>query len=177
MALEVQPEEKNVSFEENSDKAKSETTNTNVQEKEKNENGKRKLRKTRPGASKPRVKCNIPELKDKIFDCSGYKQAEEYKKSKEALESYLSFHCKYGSDVRLSLENMSVFVVPEPITKKDNADDTDAKKLMNKRINEKRVDEYVLRECTLESNLREAYSIAWDMCTEELQAKLIGLRF
>ena len=83
MALEVQPEEKNVSFEENSDKAKSETTNTNVQEKEKNENGKRKLRKTRPGASKPRVKCNIPELKDKIFDCTGYKQAEDYKSQKK----------------------------------------------------------------------------------------------
>ena len=37
-------------------------------------------------------------------------------------------------------------------------------------------DEYVLREYTLESNLRQAYSIAWDMCTEELQAKLIGIK-
>ena len=122
------------------------------------------------------MKCNIPELKDKVFDCTGYKQAEEYKKSKEALESYLLFHCKYGSDVRLSLENMSVFVVPEPITKKDKTDNNDAKKLMNKRINEKRIDEYVQRECILKSNLREAYSIAWDMCTEELQSKLIGLK-
>ena len=35
MALEVQPEEKNVSFEENSDKTKTDTSNTNVQVKEK----------------------------------------------------------------------------------------------------------------------------------------------
>ena len=180
MTLEVKPSKKAVSFEKGNAKKKEETTNNNVEEKSKN-NGKKQTnkkvqRKTKTGTGKPRVKCNIPELKDRIFDCSGYKQAEDYKRSKEALESYVSFHCKYGTDVRISIENLDVFKIPVPSMEPINDTQPDEIKQMNKRINDKRVDEYVLREYTLESNLRQAYSIAWDMCTEELQAKLIGIK-
>ena len=53
---------------------------------------------------KARVKCQFPELKDKAFDCAGFKQAEECKKAKEALESWLTSHCKNGTNIWQTLE-------------------------------------------------------------------------
>ena len=180
MALEVNPQKKNekaVASDKRNEKPKEETTNNNVETKP-NQNNKKnqKNQKKKSSSNKPKVKCNIVELKDRYFDCSGYKQAEEYKRSKEALESYVSFHCKYGTDVRLSIENMSIFKIAVPTMENIESGDSESTKKMKQRINDKRVDEYVLRKCTLKSNLKQAYSIAWDMCTEELQAKLIGLK-
>ena len=62
---------------------------------------------------KPSVKCTIPELSSFIFDCSSFKQAEEYKKSKEALESCATTYGKYRSDLKISLGEMKAFTIPE----------------------------------------------------------------
>ena len=64
-----------------------------------NTNTKAKVIKPR----KPTVKCTISELDGYVFDCTGYQQAEEYKWSKEALESYV-VSLTHGTDVQVTLE-------------------------------------------------------------------------
>ena len=93
--------------------------NNNEKNENKNKNKKNESNKNRQGNNdrnnkrndrfrkKAQVKCQIPELKDKIFDCTGFKQAEEYKKAKEALESYLTSHCKHGTDIWQTIEKMA----------------------------------------------------------------------
>ena len=118
------------------------------------------------------MKCQIPELKDKVFDCTGFKQAEDYKKAKEALESYLTSHCKHGTDIRQTIEKMGKIKIPVPKPEKDAEGATPKDIARNKRITEKRVDAHVQRESALEENLALAHNIAWDMCTDELKAKV-----
>ena len=180
MTIEVEPEvkgseEKHEKFDvANNNNKINDKNNKNKKNNKNNKNnyGRNYKRNENRSVKKAQVKCQIPELKDKVFDCTGYRQAEEYKKSKEALESYLTSQCKHGTDIRQTLEKMVKFKVPAPIIKEDEQKDTDPQKAMNKRINEKRVDAYVQRENALEENIALAYNIAWDMCTDEMQAKL-----
>ena len=99
MALEVSPKRNPVPSNQGNANPKLETTNNNVESSSRqsgNSGGKNnKNKKNQKKSQRPKVKCTIVELKDRYFDCTGYRQAEEYKKSKEALESYVSFHCKY----------------------------------------------------------------------------------
>ena len=156
-----------------------ETINNNVEDKQKSKKqGKGKRNDDAQGRRKERqrfkakVKCTIAELKDKVFDSTGYKQAEDYKDAKEALESYVSSNCKYGTDIRLTLEKMVKFVVPEPTMMEEDSSDSGAHKARKRRINEKRIDAFVQRENTLEENMTMVYTIIWDMCSEEMHAKL-----
>ena len=60
--------------------------------------------------------------------------------------------------------------------KSEEEDDSETTKIMKKRINKRQIDEYVKRENALKENLRQAFLIAWDMCTEEMKAKLKGVK-
>ena len=63
------------------------TDRSNGNKKKKFKNNRRNNNSTfKPKYKKPSVKCNVPELKDWIFDCAGARQPEEYKQAKEALE-------------------------------------------------------------------------------------------
>ena len=84
---------------EKNEDVKKNTANANTDTHEKsNGNKKKKFKNNRrngnstfkPKYKKPSVKCNVPELKDRIFDCTGIKQPEEYKQAKEALEAFLA---------------------------------------------------------------------------------------
>ena len=107
-----------------------------------------------------------------MFDSTGYKQAEDYKDAKEALESYVSSNCKYRMDIRLTLEKMVKFVVPEPAMMEEETGVTGVHKARKCRINEKRIDAFVQQENMLEENMMMVYTIVWDMCSEEMHAKL-----
>ena len=79
---------------EDTEETQDDTINSNVEEKHNcKKQGKGKhhdiahMKHKRNQWIKVRVKCTIAELKDKVFDCTGYKQAEDYKDAKEALES------------------------------------------------------------------------------------------
>ena len=180
MTLEVEPvennEQKEVKFDvvnnnnekqENKNKSKKNENNKN----RRNYNDRNNKRNDR-FRKKAQVKCQIPELKDKVFDCTGFRQAEDYKKAKEALESYLMSHCKYGTDIRQTIEKMEKVTIPVPKTEKDADKAMAEDKVRNKRITEKCVDAFVQHESALEENLALAYNIAWDMCTDELKAKV-----
>ena len=107
MTLETVPEaEVEDRGSEDTEATQDDTINSNVEDKQnskKQGKGKRNdvVQMKRKGNQriKARVKCTIAELKDKVFDCTGYKQAEDYKDAKEALESYVSSNRKYGTDI------------------------------------------------------------------------------
>ena len=97
------------------------TTNNNVDTNDKSngekKSGRRKNQNQKKSGFKPKrakVKCQITELKGFAFNCTGYRQAEEFKEAKEALESYLSSQCKYGTDIRITVANLQKFDVPDP---------------------------------------------------------------
>ncbi len=118
-----------------------------------NKNSQKK--KQYPGSSrmkKPSVKCTIPELSGHIFDCSGFRQAEDFKKTKEALESYATTYSKYGSDLRVTLENLEKFKVPE-VTQMSHDELKD--NVYKTRMHQKEIDEYMARSAALEEGMRQ----------------------
>ena len=61
---------------------------------------------------KPSVNNQIKELHGYFFDCTGYKQAEEYKRTKEAIQSYVTTTFTMGTDVQKSIDEMKEVVIP-----------------------------------------------------------------
>ena len=66
----------------------------------------------------------------------------------------------------LTLENLKVPTLKQPDDLKSTATATD------RRIWEKRVDEYVKRESMLEDNINTLYSLVWGQCTDSLRARI-----
>ena len=149
--LEVEPSEPaDQDSESNEEMAPEDTVNNNIEENKKSrKSGKEKCgpypndKRNQNRMIKAKVKCQITELKNKVFDCTGYKQAEDYKEAKEAVESYVLSHCKNGMDIRLTLEQMKMFEVPEPIMMAETKDDSDVTKAKKKRFIQKHVDAFV----------------------------------
>ena len=54
----------------------------------------------------------IPELAEYYFDCSSFNETDRYINTKEKIIQYLG--TKYGGDVRISLEKMSIYQIPFP---------------------------------------------------------------
>ena len=181
MTIEVAPEDTNdkeveidvVNNNNNDQSDKSNKNNKNNKSKNKYVSNNKKYEKN---TKKLRVKCSIPELKDMVFDCNGFKQAEEYKKAKEALETYVTSNWSHGTDIRQCLEKLEVISITVPDAIQEPAGTSDAQKAINKRINEKRIDAFVQRENALEENIGRAYKIVWDMCTDEMHAKLKAIQ-
>ena len=123
---------------------------------------------------KPSVNNQIKELHGYFFDCTGYKQAEEYKRTKEAIQSYVTTTFTMGTDVQKSIDEMKEVVIPS----------YDKKRFTNESLK----DNYILQEefkiimkehhsktTTLKENLRTTYRIVWDLCTDALKENLKGL--
>ena len=179
MTLEVAPE--STSEKKANAKQKNDVVNNNTSENGKNINKKKvkknngsdaRGRRNERQRNKPKVKCQIAELKDKVFDCSGYKMAEDYKEAKEALESYVASKCKHGTDISNTLEKMKIYQIPDPKLEVIDPKESEVIQEKKKRMNNKRIDALVERENTLETNLNMTYKMVWDMCSDEMHAKL-----
>ena len=121
MTLEVAPE--STSEKKANAKQKNDVVNNNTSENGKNINKKKvkknngsdaRGRRNERQRNKPKVKCQIAELKGMVFDSSGYKMAEDYKDAKEALESYVTSKCKHQTDISNTIEKMKIFEIPDP---------------------------------------------------------------
>ena len=75
---------------------------------------------------------------------------------------------KHGSDVKVSLENMEKVVIKEVVEKEKSELKTETAL----RLHHREVDAYFEKVSTLDDNLNKAYTIVWDMCSEDLRGKI-----
>ena len=127
----------------------------------------RRHQQQQPRAPKFEGRCD--DLKGYIYDCNDSKQADAYAKTTKEVAEYVGRTFKYGNDVRLAIETMTVPTIPQPPDPAQNATRTE------ERLWEKRVDEVVKRETHLEENLKTLYSLVWGQCTEAMRAKVRAL--
>jgi hypothetical protein len=127
-------------------------------------NGRRAFKKPIIQQTKFEGKC--VELKGFIYDCSDSKQAT--KTTKEVAE-YVGRTYKYGSDVRLAIDNLEQKPIPLPSDPPATATRTKTK------VWELEVTEYVRRKSHLDENLKTLYSLIWGQCTDVIQARIEAL--
>ena len=123
--------------------------------------GRRNFKK--PIIRQPKFEGRCEELKGHIYDCSDARQADMFVKTTKEIAEYVGRTYKYGSDARLAIDNMKRPKIQEPDDPKKDATAT------QKKIWEKRIDEYVKREGQLEENLKTVYSLVWGQCTDALK--------
>ena len=121
-------------------------------------------RKSRPITQK--FKGNSSDLEGYIFDCSDSRQADKYITEIKRIAQYVGAEYKYGSDIRLSIENSKHFEIPMPTAPDDNDADL-IKMILNIKINI-----YDKRDGILDENLQKAYSLIHGQCTELLKSNL-----
>ena len=120
-----------------------------------------------PGTSNkntPKFEGKCGELKNHIFEYNHYKQADQHVNTKREIEEYIGRTYKYGTDVKISLENLKVYDIPEPGDRPTG----DAKIY----IWQKQVDEHIKRQIALEENLKTAYTLIWGQCSDMMRAKI-----
>jgi hypothetical protein len=117
----------------------------------------------------PKFEGRCDDLKGFTFDCTDSRQTAGYNTSIKELAEYVGRTYTYGGDIRWTVENKKMFNVPCP---KDVAADDGA---TDKRIWERRVDEYVKRKHKLAANWENVFSLILGQCSEYMRAKLEGL--
>ena len=124
----------------------------------------------RPIIQQTKFEGKCIELKGSIYDASDTRQADIFAKTTKEIAEYVGHTYKYGSDTRLSIENMEKTVIPEPTDPPTTATKTQT------RIWERQVDEYVRRSSGLDENLKTLYSLIWGQCTTVMQARIESRR-
>jgi hypothetical protein len=104
-----------------------------------------------------------------VFDCSNSIQADMFSKTTKAIARHVGKMYRYGNDVRLAIQNLIPTVMDVPKDLADTA--TNAQK----RIWEKKIDEFVKRELYFEENMQTLYSLIWEQCSDVMQARVEAL--
>ena len=102
-------------------------------------------------------------LKNMIFDCSDYKQADGYVNTIKRIGEYVGAEYRHGGDIRASIMNEVIFDIPRPAAPivVDDDQPTPEEKLELK-IFDKEIDAYVKRRGVLADNVQKAYSLVMD---------------
>jgi hypothetical protein len=109
-------------------------------------------------------KCD--SLKGFVYDCFEGKQSGRFNLVTKEIAEYVDREYQYGGDIRWTIENLENFKGEEPKELDITATG------VQKRMWERRVDEYIKRENKLKENLPTAYSLVTGQCTEYMIAKL-----
>jgi hypothetical protein len=117
----------------------------------------------------PKFEGRCDDLKGFTFYCTDSRQTAGYNTSIKELAEYVGRTYTYGGDIRWTVENEKMFPFPCP---KDVAADAGA---TDKRIWERRVDEYVKCENKLAANCETVFSLILGQCSEYMRANLEGL--
>ena len=64
----------------------------------------------------PKFKGNSTDLEGYTFDCSEYKQAENYVSTIKSIAEYVGAEYKYGGENHSTLENELWITIPQPVT-------------------------------------------------------------
>ena len=138
-----------------------------------NEGNERRNRRFRRGnntliahSRQQRFEGRCVDLKGHIYDCGDIRQADQYARTTMEIAEYVGRTYKYGMDIRLSIENMTMakFELPE-----DPPTDATRTEI---RLWEKRIDDYALRENTLKENIKTTYSLIWSQCSDAIRQKI-----
>jgi hypothetical protein len=108
-------------------------------------------------------------LKGHVFDYSNSRQADMFSKTTKALAGHIGKTYRYGNDIRLAIQNLSLTILEVP---KDLPDSATKAEL---RIWEKKIDEFVRRDLHFEENMQTLYSLVWGQCSDVMQARLEAL--
>jgi hypothetical protein len=130
-------------------------------------NGRRAFKK--PIVRQPKFEGNCEELKGHVFDCSNSRHADIFSKTTKALAGHVGKTYRYGSNVRLAIQNLSPTILEVP---KDLPDSATKAEL---RIWEKKIDQFVKRDLYFEENMQTLYSLVWGQCSDIMQARLEAL--
>jgi hypothetical protein len=101
-----------------------------------------------------------------VYDCSDGKQSDWFNLVTKDIAEYVGREYQYGGDIRWTIKNLEKFKEEEP-----KELDTTATGVQ-KRMWERRVDEYIKRENKIKENCRTAYSLVTGQCAEYTRAKL-----
>jgi hypothetical protein len=126
-------------------------------------NGRRAFKK--PIVRQLKFEGNCEELKGHVFDCSNSRQADIFSKTTKALAGHVGKTYRYGTDVRLAIQNLSPTILEVP---KDLADSATKAEL---RIWEKKI-EFVKRDLYFKENMQTLYSLVWGQCSDVMQARV-----
>jgi hypothetical protein len=118
----------------------------------------------------PKFEGKCDDLKGYVYDCSSYKQADNYNRTTKEIAEFVGRTYKYGSDARLAITNLAAPVFTEPA---DLA--ATGVSAARKRLWERQVDELGKRESYLEENMKTIYSLVWGQCTEIMRQRLEAL--
>jgi Zinc knuckle len=117
-----------------------------------------------PRAPKFEGKC--PELKGHIYDATDARQSDQFIKTTREISEYVGRTYKYGGDIRLAVENLTVPIVTRPADYEDGATRTDI------RIWEKQVDQYVHHVAGIEAHVKTLFSLVWGQCSDVVRQKV-----
>ena len=113
------------------------------------------------------------ELKDQIYDCSDYRQADRFHQTTKKLVEYVGREYTYGGDIASSLSNLRLFEIPIPVAPvPDDPDNITAADRQAEKLHEKRLEMCLKREMILGDNVQKAYSLILGQSTDLLQTKL-----
>ena len=115
----------------------------------------------------PKFKGNSTDLEGYTFDCSGYKQAENYVSTIKRITEYAGAEYNHGCDIRSTLYNEVRIKIPQPVTPV-----ADPMSLLESRIFNKEIDIYTKRISTMYDNVQKSYSLVLGQCTDLLNSKL-----
>ena len=120
-----------------------------------------------------KFKGNCEKLHGAIFDCSDYKQADNFVSSLKRISEYVGSEYKHGGDIRSSIINQVRFVVVIPTrpTILDEAAPTAVEKVQLL-IFQGKISAYIKRDELLLDNIQKAYSLVLGQCTALLQSKI-----
>ena len=125
-----------------------------------------------PSSTKFKGNCN--DLSGHVFDCSDYKQADNYVTTLKRISEYVGSEYKHGGDIRSSLINGKAFIIPLPVPPPapvDAQDLTPGETMLNL-IFKGEIDQLIKRRAILSDNIQKSYSLIIGQCTELLQSKL-----
>jgi hypothetical protein len=123
----------------------------------------------KPMVQKPKSEVKCTDLKSFIYDCFDSRQADIFTKTTKEIAEYVGRMYRYGSDVRLAIENLESPTLTLPTDPPDSATKTETI------IWEKEVDEYVKKKKYLYENLKTLYSLVWGQCTDVICTRIEAL--
>jgi hypothetical protein len=117
-----------------------------------------------PRAPKFEGKC--PDLKGHIYDASDARQSDQFIKTTREIGEFVGRTYKYGGDICLAVEKLSIPAIAPPADHSEDATKTEI------RIWEKLVDEHVRKISYLSENIKSLYSLVWGQCSDVVRQKV-----
>ena len=127
----------------------------------------------KPQSTSTKFRGNCAELQGYVFDCSDYKQADNYVTTLKRIGEHVGSTYKHGGDIRVSIinEKQAVIAVPKA-PKYEDEDNLTGEEQVMKMIFKGEIDAYIKRKGILADNVQKAYSLVLGQCTDLLQSKL-----